>query len=34
MVNITKIIQEEIHKTIQEADRHRPGYYKEYNERV
>ena len=33
MVNIGKIIREEINKTIQEADRHRPGYYKEYNER-
>ena len=33
MVNFTKIIKEEVGNIIQEADRHRPGYYKEYNER-
>ena len=29
----TKIIKEEVSNIIQEADRHRPGYYKEYNKR-
>lgn len=33
MVKFKKIIKEEIGNIIQEADRHRPGYYKEYNER-
>lgn len=33
MVNFTKIIKEEVSNIIQEADRHRPGYYKEYSER-